>query len=156
MKYRIAFLLIISTVFSIDAQSLSNEVIGTSGADFSVGTAKLAWTIGEPVINSLSAGNFSITQGFHQPYITVSSVEQNDIFDVKVFPNPTHDKLNVVFDSDEERLLEVFDVLGRKLHEISFSDNSILIDINAYSCGNYLLRISESGRYQTFKIQKIR
>jgi hypothetical protein len=154
---KVIFLFFLLLVGTLRAQSLSNSVIGSSGADFSSGNNQLSWTIGEPVVSTLSAANNQLTQGFHQPYITVSSIEINESFSVKVFPNPTHEAISVVFENPANCQLEIFDMLGRKLQVFSLknADNSI-ISLSDYPSGNYLLRITEANSYQTFKIQKIR
>lgn len=57
--------------FIITAQSVSPEVISSSGDYFEGVNASLSWTLGEIATETYSAGNIILTQGFQQP-ITVS------------------------------------------------------------------------------------
>jgi hypothetical protein len=143
----------------VHAQSLGQTVLSTSGDHFQNGSAALSWTIGEPVINSLENGSVRLTQGFHQPYLTVSSVieAQNENL-VRVYPNPTIAILSIDFASTGEYRAELFDVLGRKLNTFNIIGNHYELDLNEYPAANYLLKCydTENKSISTFKIQKIR
>ncbi|OQX82230.1 MAG: hypothetical protein B6D64_00925 [Bacteroidetes bacterium 4484_276] len=49
-------------------QSVSPEVIATSGGYFENAEISLSWTLGETVTETFSSGNVTLTQGFQQPY----------------------------------------------------------------------------------------
>jgi hypothetical protein len=143
----------------VHAQSLGQTVLSTSGDHFQNGSAALSWTIGEPVINSLENGSVRLTQGFHQPYLTVSSVieAQNENL-VRVYPNPTIAMLSIDFATTGEYRAELFDVLGRKLNTFNIIGNHYELDLNDFPAANYLLKCydTENKSISTFKIQKIR
>lgn len=142
-------------------QSLSPEVISSSGAHFSSAGTQLSWTIGEPIIDSYAAGANKLTQGFHQTFLTVTSVSEYapDIA-IKTFPNPSSDAVFIQIDAPSSDFrLELFDVLGRSLQKFQASNTSLIeLDISEYAAGNYLLRISntDNAPLKTFKIQKIK
>jgi hypothetical protein len=141
------------------AQSLGQTVLSTSGDHFQNGSAALSWTIGEPVINSLENGSVRLTQGFHQPYLTVSSViEAENKNLVSVYPNPAIAMLSIDFASSGEYTAELFDVLGRKLNTFKIIGSHYELDLNDFPAANYLLKCydAESKSISTFKIQKIR
>jgi hypothetical protein len=143
----------------VHAQSLGQTVLSTSGDHFQNGSAALSWTIGEPVINSLENGSVRLTQGFHQPYLTVSSViEAENENLVRVYPNPTIAMLSIDFATTGEYRAELFDVLGRKLNTFNIIGNHYELDLNEYPAANYLLKCydTENKSISTFKIQKIR
>jgi len=52
----------------LSAQTVSPEVISTSGDYFSNASASLSWTLGELATETLTAGNITLTQGFQQTY----------------------------------------------------------------------------------------
>jgi len=51
-------------VFNANAQ----QVIASSGAYYESENLSLSWTLGEPVIETFSNGDLTLTQGFQQPY----------------------------------------------------------------------------------------
>jgi hypothetical protein len=143
----------------VHAQSLGQTVLSTSGDHFQNGSAALSWTIGEPVINSLENGSLRLTQGFHQPYLTVSSViEAENENLVRVYPNPTIAMLSIDFATTGEYRAELFDVLGRNLNTFNIIGNHYELVLNDFPAANYLLKCydAENKSISTFKIQKIR
>lgn len=159
MIAKITFVYLFLTGILLNAQSLSQTVLSTAGDHFQNGSAALSWTIGEPVINSLENGSVKLTQGFHQPYLTVSSVNEteNDNL-VRVYPNPTNAVLNIDFTASGAYSAELFDLLGRKLKAFNIIGNHHELDLNEYPAANYLLRCynSENKTLTISKIQKIR
>lgn len=71
MKKIIISLTIILIPFFIAAQSVSPEVISSSGDYYEGVNASLSWTLGEIATETFTAGNVILTQGFQQP-ITVA------------------------------------------------------------------------------------
>ncbi len=60
--FSIAFLM----TFFANGQSISPEVITSTGDYYSNSNVSLSWTLGEPVIETFEAGGFVLTQGFQQ------------------------------------------------------------------------------------------
>jgi hypothetical protein len=56
-------------LLSVNAQTISNKVIATSGSSFSNANFSASQTIGEVSINTLNAGGVTMNQGFHQPTV---------------------------------------------------------------------------------------
>ncbi len=71
MKKVIISLVTILIPLLIAAQSVSPEVISSSGDYFEGPNASLSWTLGEIATETYTAGNIILTQGFQQP-ITVA------------------------------------------------------------------------------------
>jgi hypothetical protein len=62
--------------FAVAAQSLSPEVIASSGDYYENANASLSWTLGEIATETYSAGGSILTQGFQQPIgVTVKEVD---------------------------------------------------------------------------------
>lgn len=51
----------------VSAQSLSPQVIASSGGFFSNGSGSLSWTLGETMTETFTGGSNQLTQGFQQP-----------------------------------------------------------------------------------------
>ena len=67
--YRIAFFAAFVTILSrsLIAQSIDRQVISSAGDYSDNGSIKVSWTLGEPVIETFTNGNITLTQGFQQP-----------------------------------------------------------------------------------------
>ncbi len=144
------------------AQSISPQVIAAAGTHFTGSNAQLSWTVGEPIIATVSDGSNIITQGFHQTLLIGVAVEQhnNAGITVKVYPNPASDRVNISLINNEQDLqAELFDMTGKLLQarKISASENIVSINISGYARANYLLRIyaADQSLNCTYKIEKM-
>lgn len=162
MKKALLLFLSLMTVAWSYGQSVSPQVIATAG-DHAVGTtAQISWTIGEPIITTLSGTNTQLTQGFHQSNLMITALEDLAAdFKVRVYPNPTAAKVQVEApEAPTAFSLELTDATGRTLHtdaETSqFATRSL--DLSDYAPGWYLLRLHTADRQtiKTFKIVKTR
>ena len=82
----------ISSISLLSAQ----EVISTQGDSYDNGTNTIDFTIGEPVIETVSDGTNDATQGFHQTNLTITNIEDLDAnFSVNIYPNPTSEVINL-------------------------------------------------------------
>lgn len=74
-----------------------------------------------------------------------------------IFPNPSSDglfNLSGLQDYDNV-LIEVFDISGNKISEVSDSDGeSVLIDIGNHPTGTYIIRIQSGDMSKTYKAMK--
>jgi hypothetical protein len=57
----------LAAAICLNAQSLSPQVIASSGSYFSNGSGSLSWTLGETMTETFIAGSSQLTQGFQQP-----------------------------------------------------------------------------------------
>ncbi|MBU0488713.1 MAG: hypothetical protein KKD31_12260, partial [Bacteroidetes bacterium] len=93
-------------IFSF-GQMLSPEVVATSGDYYSSPYLTLSVTIGEPVSETVSNDEHTLNQGFQQGDYTVNQVEEtgNSPGNIRVFPNPASDFLNIVIESPLEEAI---------------------------------------------------
>lgn len=61
-------MLFLGTAFHVHAQSLSPQVIATSGGYYSNAAGSLSFTVGETVTPTITSGGYTLTQGFQQPF----------------------------------------------------------------------------------------
>ncbi|MEN8250213.1 MAG: hypothetical protein ABFS32_14870, partial [Bacteroidota bacterium] len=85
--------ILILSCFILTAQ----EVVSSGGETGTAAGYEISWTVGEPVIETVSDGTNTLTQGFHQTKLTVTSVNEFSIsgIELKVFPNPTEDYVHI-------------------------------------------------------------
>ncbi len=65
-KISLFFTIIFFTVIAVNSQA--QQVISTLGGFYENENISMSWTVGEPVIETFSAGDIMLTQGFQQPY----------------------------------------------------------------------------------------
>lgn len=136
-----------STSISFTATQ-SGTLILVFGSSYT-GTIKIDGTTYTPVSGiitlNLAAGSHTIVKGSGSNYLfyikmeySGTGVENVEISDLKVFPNPFVDKLNFLT-SEEINKVEVYEING-KLVKTQHGNNKF-IDLNEIKKGSYLLRI---------------
>jgi len=68
MKIQITFILSWFIINIVCSQSVTPDVIASSGGNYNGSGANLSWTVGELVTETYSAGNTTLTQGFQQTW----------------------------------------------------------------------------------------
>lgn len=170
-KLAITFVSVIICVISVIcshnlclAQSVEPEVYATSGDHYTGTNAQLSWTIGEPVIETVSNTNNIITQGFHQTSYDITSIKENpDLgYNISVFPNPVSNTLQINISSavDNSNLqIELMDITGKILINEKIAGTIITYQLNMreYAPGSYFLRITNKKEQliNSYKIQKV-
>jgi hypothetical protein len=160
------FLLLLFWTVSASAQDFSifNQVIGSTGHFAVEGNQQWTYTVGEVVIETISANNRTLTQGFHQPEFSrpVSTMDPELLaWNIEVFPNPTADVLNVRFDANQSGFLEaiVFDLYGRMLMQPQALDLAAgsVIDCTSWLPGVYILQLrdQQSRASATFRFIRL-
>lgn len=172
MKNLLLTLLVISTTgLYAFGQSITPQVINTTGGTYSHDYYNLDWSIGElALVNQMQSSDFIVSNGFLQPFIQYHDLINNDIVfgdgEILILPNPTHDILEIDFRSRQigEVVLRLYDALGRVLVTNSFYSYGFgqieKINLTAAKIGTYFLRIElkpEQGfvhKTGTYKIIK--
>ena len=160
--------LFIGSSISCFSQEKNQSVIASAGEVSKSSTIVLEWTVGEPLIETVSSATSLYTQGFHQPVLEVHKLVgageegapgKNTI---QIFPNPTTAIINVQLEKASEKplLVSIMDVSGRVLLNNTFPVNSTALKINVHrlSNGAYTLRITDAagtfqGDYKIIKAQ---
>jgi hypothetical protein len=158
MKKQIGVLIFCGTA-SCFAQSVSPEVVATSGDYFTGSAATLSWTLGEVATDTYFGTSNQLTQGFQQPRASVMGVEDlAPEITMTVYPNPTAAEVNLTIPENEEVLgLSLIDVNGNVFFTSTYAGNSTQkIDLGSYADGLYLLQVTSptNGLIKTLKIQK--
>jgi hypothetical protein len=79
--------------------------------------------------------------------------------DVKVFPNPAFDLLQIEWSSGSgQKMVEVMDVNGRVLQTLTFMESSVTSTVDLSTCaeGIYLVRVHQNGNSSTHRINHLR
>ena len=82
----------------------------------------------------------------------------NDLFhddSFKISPNPSKDKLNIRMPKASQNLtLEVYDVLGKRIHKSTITQLATSIDVSSWKTGVYLVKVSNKNETQTKRFVK--
>ena len=162
MKYLFA-LLFVPAAFCAQAQTLTPQVQASSGDFYTGAGTTLSWTLGEAVTETYSNASNSLTQGFQQPDLTITKVEEaNALVNINVFPNPSAHQVNVELTSTaaSKMQLELFDINGKQVHsqqaDVSAGKQKLSMNISSLAAGQYILKVrdTEKQTQSTYKIQK--
>jgi len=154
---------LLSIGVSVQSQSIDNDVVATAGTHFENSCGiKLSWTMGESVTSTVSDGSWMITQGFHQDWEEVTSIEnylEQDV-QINVYPNPMDNELLVtVKNKNKELFLSLYDIAGRKVDcsLIQSNQHSAHFSVSWLSAGSYVLCVvDEDGVFsKTYRLEKV-
>ena len=156
-------LLIALWISNVDAQIASPEIVSSAGDTYQGNSMQIDWTLGELAITTIQNSSQKITQGFHQPNYTITSVNelQQEIGQIRVYPNPTSDRIEMelYFDQIRDVQIQLVDLNGRLIwvKEENGSQIEQIENIENLSNGTYFLYflIDDKQYSQTFKIQKL-
>lgn len=158
-------LLIVATIIvsSINGQDIQNDVIGSSGNEDTLSNIVVNWTIGECLVEHFCNDECRLSQGFHQSYYKVLKVpeETPTSLQVRVYPNPTTDILNIDLSSlspGKTYYLIILDMKGIKLIEKeASSDDLVKISLSQFSDGLMFLHVMDPSNSErsVFKIIKV-
>jgi hypothetical protein len=136
----------------------AQTVVSVNGGTATAAGIQVSWTVGEPVVATVSNGTNTLTQGFQQSKLTVTAI--NDIqvqgVEIKVYPNPTSNYVTVHFNKNIEKpAYLLFDLSGRIIEQKNIESTDTKIDMSGYSGGSYILKLRTAEQpLQTFKIIK--
>jgi hypothetical protein len=149
--------ILLAGMFLLTIGLSAQEVISTQGDSYSNTNNTLDYTIGEPVIETLSNSNNDLTQGFHQTLLTIVGIEDLDVnFLVNIFPNPTSEIVNLDIEKYEGVTFHLFNVEGKLLTESELTEKKTTVRVADYPKGTYLLTLThvENKKIKTYKIIK--
>ena len=83
-------------------------------------------------------------------------IEENGIQNsFRVFPNPNKGLFSIHSENVlKDGLIEVYDLFGKRIVSQAINNREALIDIQTYSSGMYLLRISDNSKIYYIKVLK--
>ena len=160
---------IIAVCLTLPAQAqltIERQVVSSTGASLSAGNLSMDITVGEAIIQTLSAGNLVLTQGFQQgelnPNVGIDYVQDLQV-GYLVYPNPTNRNLTIRLDTDEMISLRtsVCDMHGRDLGIIHhFHGKGRMehqLSLEALAAGMYVLHIHNKNGLilKSIKVQKL-
>lgn len=141
-------------------QAHSQNVIASSGKQWTDQKIDVSWTIGEPVtfITELS---YMVTQGFHQPELTISGIYKKPSVNILIeaYPNPTLGFIYLKIKGKTSLYqVEIINSEGKKIfsNEMQLGNDSQSIDFTGYPQGIYFVRVltNQTMLLESFKVVK--
>jgi len=118
------------------------QVVATSGNTAKNSSGSVSWTLGEPVIVTLTANNKVLSQGFQQGNVkNAQSIDQKKSMQASIWPNPVHGNLTLTVDNIENVKYQLFDTNSKILLSSNLTDNPTIIDFSKKNSGTYLLKV---------------
>jgi len=122
-------------------------VIGAAGSMHGNANGGISYTIGEVVIPTAAGSQAVLTQGFHQPWVSISTALEDVTAHeghALVYPNPTRHELFV--EVDDALGAEAFTLLnaaGQLVLDGRISGMRTALDLSPYADGTYHLRLTD-------------
>ena len=147
-------------VFSFsNLKSQQNTV--SAGGDATGSGGSVSYSVGQIDYNTQSSSSSgTMTEGVQQPYeIFFVGIEDETLseLDVRIFPNPTTDKVFIQFEGElmNELNYALYHMKGDLIELGRMSENQIQISFNDLPASTYLLMINnQNERIKTVKIIK--
>lgn len=165
IKILLTTLLIYLLVFNSRSQGICNDIITSAGNFENGASGSISWTLGEPVSETVTSANNSVTQGFHQTFCCpiITAIETSEINNLLVYPNPASQKVTINFGKSltGQYKITLTDLQGRILIADKFycdrEASAYRLNLSQYTEGIYLLNIHniETGTKNIYRINKI-
>ena len=139
-------------LFSLSVKAQS--VISSGGYG---GNSAVSYTIGEAIISGGATATSQITQGFQQPNLWGVKLEEQELFELKAYPNPVASYLTLesAFPIEDPYRLFLYSSDGKLILESMLTENAMQLDFSNFSAGTYTLFVNDSeGQVASFRIIK--
>jgi len=148
----LAFFFALSTVSA-------QQVVASGGNHHEACEISISWTLGETVIETFTTEENTLTQGFHQPQLTVVAVDEivKLGYMITAFPNPVQNyvTLSVEAENYENLTFRLYDFNGRLIEQNPIQGNLTNVSFEALNPAVYFITIlEENKKITTLKIIK--
>jgi hypothetical protein len=153
--------LIATSAFS---QELSHMVMVPAAGIITSGSVDLSQTIGETAVEIFSLQDFSITQGFQQPSVVLTTGTQPEGTGAKVYPSPVSEDLTIELYGETARsfVITIVNIYGSAVRNIELNFTGPywykhVEPIGDLASGLYLVNIVSRDKVvrRTMKIEKM-
>lgn len=152
-------------VLLISATALSGiwaqDAVLTSGGDAAASQGSVSFSVGQVAYTSQSSQSGVVNAGVQQPVKVIMVGNEEPLSDVTlgIYPNPTMDNLILELSGEYPEVglysFSLFDLCGKPLLKERLLSNSVMVPLDAYANGMYLLKVSHNNDViKTFKVIK--
>lgn len=87
--------------------------------------------------------------------VNVTSIEQNESFNVSIFPNPVKSEIEINLNNNKADKIVLTDLLGQEILVLNQIDEKIRLDMSSFKTGVYFIRFYSEDKVYNYKITKI-
>jgi len=140
-------------------QSISLQLLSTGGELFSNSNYQLEWSVGELCTETYSNQQIILSEGFNQGKFSITSIYNANTSDleIKAFPNPTNDLIQLTISGYQTENLEyqVSNLTGMLTEKTKITSTKSIISFNSYLYGTYIISITRDNiLIHSFKVIK--
>ena len=153
--------ILISLLFAVSATAqIKQEVIASAGGYNTANGLSISWTLGETIIPTFKNGDLILTHGF-QSQLIITTVEENlDVMvNLKIFPNPASDIVNIQFETpvETEIIVYLLDSQGKLVKKdiIESSMTQKQINMQDLAGGIYYIKLVKDKLINVYKVVKL-
>ena len=125
--------------------AMAQQVLAGGGGHHANTNSAITYTIGEPVIATVSATGNTLTQGFNQPWADITTVVEEPasaVMDITVYPNPVRHTLHIDTNGDARAdHFTLHDASGRIVTNGRLTSSITDLDMEPHASGSYFLRV---------------
>lgn len=147
-----------SVMMTLNAQSINKQVIASLGNSISNSNYQITNTVGEAVIGP-KMNAVTINQGFLASITNTATLSTTTLVtdqNIKVYPNPVIETLNIDLGGTTKATLTIYDVTGKEIFREILGSSKSSFNMADFSKGVYLVQLyfKENQINETFKILK--
>jgi hypothetical protein len=128
-----------------DGQSLTLQLLSSSGEHFTNSFYQLEWTMGELDIDTHSNLQNILSEGFNQGQYSITAVDQagSADFEIKAFPNPVNDFIQLTIKGLDLQNLEfqITNQSGFVIEKTKITNPKTGISFGLYPYGSYIISV---------------
>ena len=143
----------------LQAQTISKQVIGPSGATFENGNNNLSYTAGEVVVGAMTDedGSYQLGNGYY-PSLDLSTLNSESPelqLQVKVYPNPVTEAIFITHPTEQFFEVRITDISGKQIRQTVHQKEQPL-SVQSLTIGTYFITVTtkDSKQTNTYKIIK--
>jgi len=138
---------------------LQGQMISSQGKTSKVENLIVTQTVGQQsIIGNHNDKNFYFKQGFQQPFWNRLIQSNQPEFSAGFYPNPFYNEITFRFTdlNDVNFNIKIYDTAGRLVYESEkiLNDNDLVLNLENFSSGSYLVRLISSKKTFYTKIIK--
>lgn len=137
----------------IQGDEFSGDGIYTAAIPFHTSNDHVKYYIEAENNNAMKLSPQRAEYFYYHYYIDqVVTLPDNELVDIKVYPNPTADVLNIELNTNEDYELIIFDINGKTVFSEKGLSEKTTLDLSFLQAGNYLVQIKGASFEKTKKI----
>lgn len=153
--YLLCTITFMSLLWSLPAKAqlaLKRQVTASTGGSGLIGNILIQYTVGEPAIGTVVAGNVMLTEGFQQPELPPLPPGEDPVRNYILFPNPASTTVKVQFDllTEAPVLFRLINAAGQQMFQqfqhYGAGQVIIPIPVNRFPAGIYTVMLNISGK----------